>query len=422
MNKFLLLSTILIILIWSAIAKAEGINNTKPRNLPLYKFDSFKYSGGFRISPQMQGKHQWATADFSSGVFTLNSKNNSIFLVGNPYDGTIAELLIPELVKSNNIEDFNVANNFIQNFTKIYKTSRVETGVDKYFRISGLMIVDNALWVNYFNWYDASNKVKHTTMMIKDADNIEASKIYGPYQLQGRSHAAGSISKIPSHWQKKLGGTHISGSPSKASIISRLSVGPTAFIFNPQKQNLDNSIIPTNPLLDFSLQNILYDSSKFKTPNTNDILYNKSKKNDLWTIISGASFGFIIPESNTYMTIGYSGGHSSGIGYKITQDTGKLCSGPCPFEHKDQYSYYWAWDINDLLKVKSGKIKPFEVRPYAYGKIQIPIDVGSAQINGGAFDEESETLYLSIPIADKVHRFKRPPIIIAFKLNRLHKP
>ena len=79
-------------------------------------------------------------------------------------------------------------------------------------------------------------------------------------------------------------------------------------------------------------------------------LFNEKGNNAVWTHLSQARFGFIVPGTSTYATFGSSGGHQSGVGYKLERPNANPCGGYCPQDPSDQYNYYWLWDMKDLLK------------------------------------------------------------------------
>ncbi len=405
-------------------AIANEIPSPSPLTLPLISMNSFDYQGGFRISGSNFGDHDQADINFSNGVMTYNSKNNSIFVVSHPYQSRIGEFAIPELVNSGNIADFNEVKQSIQDFAAFYDTDRVDTGIESRFRITGLENYQNKLIVNYVDWYDGHGDETDTSIVFQDSSNLETSKITGPYQLDGKARGAGWLSEIPMPWQTILGGTHVSGAHSGTSIISRLSVGPSAFVIDPEKSffSKDNGSVTANGLLDFAYPKILRDHTDYpesSTLSTNDILYNKDLNNDLWVMISGASYGFIAPNSRTYVTLGKSGGHESGIGYKIQQEgeEGALCAGPCPVHVDDQYAYYWLWDVNDLIKVKNKELESHEVKPYEYGKFAIPDEIDALGIGGGAFDSVNNMLYVSIPKADTLKDYSVRPVFLAYRFD-----
>ncbi len=382
--------------------------------------DSFEYQGGFRISADIFGISKYSHLNYSPGVIAYNSENHSLFIVGHSNEQAIAEFAIPEIVNSKNMADFKMQQNIIQNFVDFHGTERVNTGIDQRFRVTGLALIEGKIIANYMDWYDASGLETDTTVVFQDADNLSTSEIIGPFQFEGAMHAAGWITPIPLEWQQSLGGRYISGFSSGA-ILSRLSVGPSAFILADENSLLNaksGARIENKALLDFPYpQDILYDKKTYGDGiiSQDDILYNKDLKNNLWTRNSGASHGFIVPKSNTYVTLGYSAGHESGLGYKAIQDDGNQCGGPCPYVASDRYNYYWLWHVSDLVKVKEGLLKPHELRPYEYGKFNTP---SNAELRGASYDTESSLLYLSLKDGDTMLKYSRPPIFYVYKINQ----
>ncbi len=395
-----------------------------PSDLPLISIDSFKYQGGFRMSGKVFGDTNRANMNYSNSVLTYNAANHSLFLIAHPHQEQVGEFLIPELSKSTDISDFKIMESPVQNFTQFWNTDRVDTGIEARFKATGLELIDGKLLINYVNWYDGSGKETDTSVVFQDANNLANSIVTGPYQLNGAAHAAGWLSEVPLEWQSVLGGTHISGGQSGTSINSRLSVGPSAFTINPADTYFkkESGEVDSTRLLDFPLKNLLYNKELYgpgPITDVNSITYNENGKNDLWTIVSGAGYGFIAPNSRTYVTLGKSGGHVSGLGYKATQIDGHLCSGPCAYDPADYYSYYWLWDVNDLLKVKNGELNSYDVRPYNYGKFDVPIHVGASVVNSGSFDAASNTLYMSMPNADKLARYSSLPVFVAYSYEQV---
>jgi hypothetical protein len=414
---------------WSGTFSASSCHEVSGlslvENAPLIRIEQFKYRGGFRTSGHNHGKQDGSSLSYSEGIFTYNPKNHSIFIVGHPRHSAIAEFKIPEIVKSSKISDFNIANQLQQKFTNVNQTQRVNTGITNYFRVTGLELIGDGLMVNYINWYNADGKETDTSVYFNDATNLATGKINGPYQLTGAAHSAGWLSTIPKEWQKILGGEFISGSQPKASIQSRLSIGPSAFAISPQTtfSARTSGEIEGIKLLDFPLSNMLYDKATYgEKIHQNDILNNNDGRNKLWTSLSGAGYGFIIPGTSTYLTIGGSGGHKSGVGYKIKQDNGRLCGGYCARSAKDYSSYYWLWDVKELLKVKLGLQPAYDVRPYSYGEFPTPLPNKRARVGGGAFDQDTGQLYLSFPRTDKLSKYQRPPVILVYELENYKKP
>lgn len=382
--------------------------------LPLMQISDLQYEGAFIIPA---GDYGESTTNYSAGTFALSSDKQGFFLAGHNVHGAIAEFSIPDLIISDSLQDLQFAT-VRQGFRSMMDLTPDNNpqGID---RISGLQVVGDKLIVNAVEYYDAPANNTHTTFVVEDPDDLAGSVISGYYHIQGEAHLAGWISAIPLEWQNTLDGEYLAGNSSKYPINSRSPMGVSAFVFDPSDLvNNTSGVIPSTTLLDYDLDNPLYaDYDSYANAHYNLVEVNGNTdpghtfedadaivgNNILWTSESQASFGFIVPGTRTYMSIGSSGGHNSGIGYKATQNNGNLCGGPCPYDADDVYNYYWLWDLDDLLDVKNGTIEPYEVRPYDSGELTVPLqydDYYSAPefhpIIGGDFDPVSGILYLTL--------------------------
>lgn len=404
--------------------------------LPLIQIEDLEYQGGFIIPSEEYGE---SSANYTTGTIEYNSSNRSLFLAGFDLDGAIAEFAIPSLIKSTDLKELNTAT-ILQNFKKLLNLSPDDNpqSID---RISGMRLINNKLMINALEYYDAPADNTHTTLVLENPNDISSSLLNGYHSLAGAAHSAGWISPIPAEWQALLGGDYLSGNSSRYPINGRQAIGISAFAFNSSALNsLNATNIPTTTLLDYDLTHPLYSDYEFyydpnynllelagETPpaHTFEVADAVVGTNDLWTEESQASYGYIVPGTRTYLTLGSSGGHNSGIGYKPTQDNGYECPGPCPYSADDYYNFYWLWDVNDLLEVKKGNLNPYEVRPYSYGVFDAPfqLDVYSGTpefhpISGGTYDQESGLLYLSIYDGAPIESpYDRTPVIVGYKLN-----
>ncbi len=391
---------------------------------PLWQISSLSYKGGFRVNAGQHGDTIYSAADYSTGIFTVSESGNSIFLAGNPREQRIAEFEIPEIVNTRDIIEMVKADNFLQEFEIFHDPeTRYDSGIAGFFRFSGLIAIDGKLIVHAFNWYDANGTETDTTSVIVDSNNLATSEIIGPFQLEGAARSAGWVTPVPLNWQSRLGGTHVSGW-SQGSINSRLSNGPSAYFWNPHEDALNNSVpgpIAATVGLTFPLDNILYDYGTYGdyydgTLTTNaEILTNNQLNNDLWTYMSGATYGFIIPGTNTYVTLGVNGGINSGVGYKWQYPDGKYCSGHCPKDREDLQNYYWLWQLSDLEKAVKGEIPPYSIRPYSFGELDTAGFKG--RLASGHYDPESGRLIISLKDGDKVSMYYRPPLFLVYNIS-----
>lgn len=391
------------------IALPSAIVAQTPTDLPRLSKADIQFEGAFRIKAAIYGSSE---TNYAQGPIEYNPTRNSIFFVGHTHHQQIAELTVPVLVKSATVSELNMSSTALQEFSTspLYRTP--DNNPQKINQVTGMLYFSGPngpeLIVNGQEYYDGDASNSHTTVVVRNAHDISDSQVDGYYQFPARAHASGWISPIPLQWQSLLGGSYITGNSSGWPIIGRLSVGPAAFVFNPldlvgNSSPLDP--VPTNTLLDYSLSNPLHGD-----------LSNSDLNNKLWTHLSRAVYGFVVPGTRTYAVFGSSGGHESGICYKCTQDTGNTCGGYCPRVASDQYHYYWLYDLVDMLDVKNGVINSWNPRPYEYGKFQLPFS-GTA-LGGGTFDPTTGRLYLSASKADSEQGpYANPPIIIAYQFN-----
>lgn len=397
---FRLWLTALVFTSWSSYAE-----NTI--NRPLFELTpkTVEYLGGFRLPLTTKGVSRIA---YSQGVIALRPSKNSFFMVGHAQHQAVAEFEIPLINTSKKISEWPLAQ-FKQPFSTLFP--RASSGnAQKINRVTGMKEIEGQLVVNGMEYYDADANARDTTLIVREPDNLKKSEIDGFFQLQGAAHAAGWISKIPQSWQKDLDSEYLVGNASTLAINSRLSIGPSAFtahFWGVLNSNEKSGLILTTDLMDFSLKHPIVEDQ-----------YNKSLKNDIWTELSTAYYGFIIPGTSSYLVIGKSGGHNSGIGYKITQDEGKgrKCGGPCSLKAGDSYNYFWLFDVDDFLSVKTGKKQPYQILPYQYGSFDTSNT--NPYIIGADYNIEKKLLYVVFAKEDKIQSvYEAAPVIRVYKIH-----
>ncbi len=378
-------------------------------DLPLIHLENFQYSGAFRFPADSYGD---SSLVYAESKIAYNPSNNSLFIMGKTKQQAIAEFSIPKLNLSKNLAPLETAT-ALQNFTFVFKSPHIKNP-QKINRVTGMIALDDELFVNAIKYYDARAKNTHTSLVISNSSKIDPKNISGFYSLQGASHAAGWVSVIPKEWRSKLQGDFITGNASNTPIAARHSIGPSAFVITkPDFTEGPPQAIATTPIIDFNLKHKLADD-----------FYNEAGKNKLWNVVSRAEYGFIVPNTKTYAVFGSSGGHHSKLGYKIQQKDGRRCPGPCAFDPLDYYNYYWLFNVEDMLAVFAGKKLAYQVRPYQYGKFKIPFDTSQTgdkpqefhRISGGSFDANSSILYLTLKKADNSVKNQPLPIAVAYQV------
>jgi len=371
-----------------------------PTALPLFTLDRLQYLGAFGIP-----------VDYSPGTIGFNPKNHSLFIAGHAQQASVGEYAIPELLDRDDVHDLNWSEQALQACVDMVARPP-EGNPEGANRIDGLLVFDGQLLVNTENWYDAGGTRQDTTLVVRDPADLAGSSIDGYFELEGRAHAGGYLSPVPTEWQSMVGGTHVTGWSAVTSIISRHSVGPSLFVFDPRTitDSPDGSSGPiaTRRWMDFPHADRHYLGADALT-------VQEGSAPALWNFLSGAVYGFIVPGTRTFAAFGSSGGVDSGIGYKIHSEDWPdgSCGGYCAYDRDDYYNYYWFFDLNDIV----GAANPWDPRPYAYGRWSLPFDgQGRFGISGGAFDPEEKVLYLSLSNAGQRGEYDRPPLILGYRL------
>ncbi len=402
-------------------------------NLPLIEIDALEYEGAFIIPSTTYGESH---AGYSNGTIEYNAANHSLFFAGHNVLGGVAEFAIPSLINSTTLSDLNTCSN-LQPYRTLLNDVPNPQSINT---ITGLKIYNGKLIINGLMYYNANANNTHTSLVVDNASDITNSTLSGFYEMEGACHSAGWISDVPTNLQNLLGTHYLSGASSKSPINSRLAQGITAFAVNPADfSGSTANMIPTTPFMDYDLIDPVYaDYSSYYNANYNiesvDSLHFTGHTkadigavagtNTLWTELSSAAYGFIVPGTRTYLTIGASGGHNSGIGYKAKQNNGNVCGGPCAYDADDYYNYYWLWDVNDMIAVKNGTMAANDVRPYAQGEFNVPfqtdIFTNTAEFHpivGGTYNQEDGLLYLTIYDGAAIGKYSKNPVIVAYSIG-----
>ncbi|TRX57943.1 hypothetical protein [Thalassomonas sp. M1454] len=376
-------------------ANAQVISGDDPKSI-TYSNYKFNYIGAFRIPADTFGDSR---VTYSQGVFTLKDDGKSFFIVGHKQHQAIAEFSIPELSNdTKNIEDLAFANN-LQKFSKILKIDKLKQ-YPKLDTITGMDYISGRLVINVMEYYDANRDNNHTTIILNTPSQLSNATISGPFSLTGGAHLSGWISPLPKSISASSQYNYLFGNASNLPINGRLSIGPSLFFV---KVTPEQSAFSTKSIMDFSLDSPLHEDS-----------YNKSMTNNVWTEVSQAAYGFIPQNSDSYFVFGFSGGHNSKIGYKITQDNNHKCPGPCPYAANDFYNYLWVWDVNKLLNSPQSK------KNVTYGKINLPFsnNINDSLIIGADYHQEKSLLYILLKSPDTLQKpFEKAPLMLVYRLS-----
>jgi len=370
----------------------------------LLTIDDLTFQGAFRVA----FGDGVSDTNYAVGTLAYNPDRSSLFIAGHAQKNAIAEFAIPQPSMATEVAALPVVEESLQPYVQVLEASPSGNpeGIN---RVTGMLWLDGQLLVNAENWYDAPGQNEDTTLVVRDATDLVGA-VDGYFELAGAAHAGGYMAPIPSEWQSALGGPFLTGWASNYSIISRYSVGPSLFAFEPN-DILDSQSGATGPVATTRHMDFPHGGGHYLGEDA--LVAEEGSASDLWNFLSRGIYGFVVPGTRTFAVFGSSGGVNSGIGYKITQNNGNLCGGYCAYDATDYYNYYWFFDVDEILAAS----ETFEPRPYAYGPWPVPFDDGGRHhIIGGTFDPATMTLYLSLENAGQVGDYDRPPVILVFSL------
>lgn len=415
-----------------------------------------QFIGAFRLPYYTSTTDEEITGEsarfgYSSGRFAVSPATNSIFFSGSPY-GSIIELEIPELVNTTVFSEMNKAKQ-LQPFALLEDRILYRTPANQIRSFSGMELIDGKLVVNAHDPYDAASAAGFDVdnfWIIENPFDLANTEIRGYSEMEGNTGLSGWLSPIPVNLQSELGGDYLTGSARMDSINARWSMGPSAASFN--KADLlavESGGTVNNTLLQFYLNskrmwwqlpqpvnNWNYSGGhNFTDPNCpawkldfeTPAQYNWKEEcvlnNDMWTEVSRAYYGQIIPGTRTYLTLGRIGGTRSGIAYKIFPINGgpQPSSGEYPFDATDWDSMIWLFDVDDLVAHKNGLTESYDAQPYVYGTFDSPM--GKGGIQGADYDEINNRLYISFN-GDDEQGFESIPWVAVYEiaLNRPKPP
>ncbi len=385
-------------LVASANAKLPA---TTP-SLPLIQQQDFAYVGAFRMPDMPYTGNYCDSLTYSGRGLAFDPAGNagagSLFISGHENCGArVAEISVPELVNSPDIQALKRAtllqtrpSTLRDALEGALERSGLAGGTNA--TVNGLLVHGNTLLISAGNDYAYSQPVSHWTRP-KDLSVLgqvsTATAVRGDRSFRDPRGTAGYMCHVPTALQPHLGGPALTGWVA-ASIVSATSDGPAAFSFDPA--DLGKSTSLTVKTLLFYPHGYSLEAS---IPGQATELWN-------WTSIVR---GCAIPEGTR--TVLFFGSHGTGAFYYGTGGpNGRETSAPyraiydpsdtSTGEHAWPYRYQiWAYDANDLMRVRQGEIAPHTIRPYASWRVRVPLERPDDRhnIGGAVYDPRTKRLY-----------------------------
>jgi hypothetical protein len=379
---------------------------------PLLRQSDLVHQGAFRV-PKGSDKQ---TFDYGGTALAYNARNNSLYLVGHDWYQLSAEISIPSIVASTNINDLATAT-MLQPFTDATegKLGQINPTDHNAQKIGGQLVYDGKLYLTAYSFYDG-NGTQATSHFARPLSLATRDQVEGPFKVgtQYPGLVDGYMTLIPSQWQALLGGAVLTGNCCLA-ITSLQSNGPAASVFDSRALGVRKPT-PATPVVGYRYPDALGPGGETQNPYFN-----------LATRITGIVF----PVGTR--SVLFFGRHG----------TGPYCYGPGTSDHSlakhpadggvDVYCYdpadaskgthafpytyqVWAYDANDLVRVKNRAKRQNQITPYAVWKLDLPFgNANDAHVIGGAaYDSQTNRIYLSQQCADT----NCGPIIHVFEVNR----
>jgi hypothetical protein len=361
----------------SIVSAAEFVNE-----------EDLVYEGAFRLPQGQYGSTPGSTYAYSGGM-AYNPTSHSLFMIGHSWEQLVGEVSIPEIRNSNNLADL-ATGVVLQNFTDIAEGKKALVGSDGV-GVFGLMVFDGLLYATLNIYYDAGYN-QNLSHIVSTKNLSVTGDVIGPVKVGSimSGYYAGWLVDVPDNWEDRLGPA-LTGACC-IPIVTRTSAGPgAAFAFDPDDIGSVNPV-PAVPLQYYTMDNNL------GAWGDDSLLYNAG------TEIVGAVF----PEGTDSLI--YFGRHGTGENcYGIGTGNQSLhrtpvegtiyCYDPAESSkgsHTYPYIYQaWAYDANDLLKVKNGELQPWDVEPYAVWNFELPFQDATRRISGVAYDADNNRVILA---------------------------
>jgi hypothetical protein len=378
-HSFVLCIFILFLYIGSSISFADDNEpSSLPATWPLVQAEHITYIGAFRM-PNTETPDHSQRLGYGGSALGYNPDRRSLFIGGHAWYNLLCEISIPDPLNSSVYEELPMAD-LLQGCADVTDGTLHSVKADA--RLGGSLVYHHQLITSAWSYYDAdcSQTKTHGVSSSLDLSNGSNFSGFSPMSASARPRAlAGYMTIIPVEWQPILGGvalTGLGGTP----IISCASSGVAATVFNPDDVGLENPI-PGNTLLYYP-----------------DPENGVSDEYFHW-LQSTASRGIAFPKgTRSVLFIGQQG-------ETRCYGTGEACNDPCD-SSKGTHSYpyhikVWAFDANDLVKVKNGEYQPWEIRPYAVWTLSELESGGCASIRSATYDPDERRLYIAPGYGEK---------------------
>lgn len=383
-----------------------AVSQAAAANLRRLSFEDLVYEGAFRVP---RGSANGDSFDFGGKPLAFNPSAQSLFVAS--YRSRLAEISIPKVVRSSNVEELPFAE-FRQEFRDPSDGRMSEVGSDGV-GLHGAVVYGNRIYGSVSIYYDANNsqRLSHfsRSLQLQVPSFLGWSRVW---EADRTGFVAGFMALIPQEWQALLGGNALTGQCC-IPIVSRTSWGPAAFAFDLSK--VGERTVAAAPLL--------YYTGEHPT------LGQWDETNPSYGIATGMGGVAVIAGTRTALYFGRNGEGKACYGTGTARkeldgtnvgDGSKYCYDPTNSSkgtHAYPYRYQiWAYDLTDFAAVKAGRKRPWDVRPYGVWPFDLPIVEPGVNLGGVGYDPQGNRIYVAQLGADQDGNAYRP-LIHAFRVQ-----
>ena len=342
-----------------------------PQNLPRVRKLDLQYLGAFLLPEGTYGNSRFGYGGAAPVYYKDGSGRETMFMEGHAwYKGNVAQILIPEIVNSRNLDDLQRAT-VLQPFSDITDGKLGGRDGDG---LGSLWVDNGELIVSSYVYYDGDGEqerfIGRSGLDLSNPGDFRG--FFAPVGINpGR--LGRYVTPIPAEWQQPLGGPALNGACC-LSIISRTNSGPGASVFDLADVG-SRDPVPFTEVLGYPVDHPVRFRDRVGT------CAGKSRVFNCTTNIVGVAF-----PAGTRSVLFFG---RQGIGRNCYK-----CHGSGGYDAPPYISQVWAYDANDLLAVKNGTKQPWEVEPYGLWRLNFEFNVDDVDFAGGAFDPATNRVFL----------------------------
>lgn len=359
-----------------------------PTTEKLLDKEDIEYIGAFRFPQAPYPVPDSANYSYGGTALSHNPTNDSLFVVGHDWFQRIGEIKPPTEIKNGSkITELTFAT-ALQPAEQLYKRIPNFTLVGNV-KVGGTLVIDNNLIGSLYEYYDGDGNAIESHFTVKP-NNLASGKIEGLFKI-GQfvgGYVGGYMAHVSPEWQEKLGCKYVTGLCGVA-ITSRTSRGPCIIGFDP------NDWTKSIPLLYYPY------GHGSPPPNYHPDDHPLEQIDPTAWSNTATVCGVIFPE-NTSSVLFFG---SKGIGTEWYGSNGDYPNLNDPAIGSKGYHAYpyvykiWAYDLNELVKVKNGLKKPWEIKPYKHWDFELPMQSTSRTTAGLCYDFKTRKIYFSVMYA-----------------------